>query len=63
MRIVAVEVVVEEEGTGVRQTDGANIWIEMQLYSFKIVYKDKYKKPNLPYTLKVGDFAIGEGGR
>ncbi|XP_037797187.1 murinoglobulin-2-like [Penaeus monodon] len=52
VRVVAVEVVVEEEGTGVRQTDGANIWIEMQLYSFKIVYKDKYKKPNLPYTLK-----------
>ncbi|XP_047485551.1 alpha-1-inhibitor 3-like isoform X2 [Penaeus chinensis] len=50
--IVYVKVVVEEEGTGVRQSEGANIEIMRQLYKFEIVHKDKYKKPNVPYKMK-----------
>ncbi|XP_069999796.1 alpha-2-macroglobulin-like protein 1 isoform X2 [Penaeus vannamei] len=47
-----VEVVVEEEGTRARQTGERSIWVERQLYRFQTVYKDLYKKPNLPYTLR-----------
>ncbi|XP_063596596.1 alpha-2-macroglobulin-like protein 1 [Penaeus indicus] len=52
VRNVAAEVVVEEEGTGVRQTGRADIWIKNRQYEFETVYKDKYKKPNLPYKIK-----------
>ncbi|XP_042889945.1 pregnancy zone protein-like [Penaeus japonicus] len=49
---VAVEASVEEEGTGVRAAELRRVRVERQPYRFRVVHNDKYKKPNLPYTLK-----------
>ncbi|XP_063596598.1 alpha-1-inhibitor 3-like [Penaeus indicus] len=45
--------VVEEDGTGVRLNDTASASISRTAVNFVTVYEDNYKKPNLPFTLKV----------
>lgn len=45
--------VVEEEGTGVTFSAGSSVNVMRTAVNFETVYVDNYKKPNLPYTLKV----------
>ncbi|ROT60960.1 alpha-2-macroglobulin [Penaeus vannamei] len=45
--------VVEEDGTGVRLNHTASASVSRSAVNFVTVYEDNYKKPNLPFTLKV----------
>lgn len=44
---------VEEDGTGVVLGAGTSASVLRTAVTFETVYEDNYKKPNLPYTLKV----------
>lgn len=44
---------VEEEGTGVTMNAGTSANVVRTAVRFEAIYEDNYKKPNLPYTLKV----------
>lgn len=50
---------VEEAGTEVLLKSKAHVEISRTAYTFKEVFKSDYKKPGLPYTVKV---RMGEGG-
>ncbi|XP_042884512.1 alpha-1-inhibitor 3-like isoform X2 [Penaeus japonicus] len=44
---------VEEEGTGVTMNAGSSANVVRTAVRFEAIYEDNYKKPNLPYTLKI----------
>ncbi|XP_042880594.1 alpha-1-inhibitor 3-like [Penaeus japonicus] len=50
---LSADVEVKEEGTGVTFTDMTSVDIDREAVEFHTVYMDTYKRPNLPYTLKV----------
>lgn len=52
---VRVRAAVTEDGTAVRLTGSGEVSVSRTAIDFKTIYKDKYMKPHLPYTLKVGE--------
>ncbi|XP_042884509.1 alpha-1-inhibitor 3-like [Penaeus japonicus] len=48
-----ITAIVEEEGTGVKFEASAKVAVSRNAVTFETVHEDEYKKPNLPFTLKL----------
>ncbi|KAG7156138.1 Pregnancy zone protein-like 4, partial [Homarus americanus] len=63
---LTINATVEEEGTGVRINSEVKTEVDDRLFTFKILSRDNYMKPNLPFTFKAraerpdGSGAVGE---
>ncbi|XP_069182538.1 alpha-2-macroglobulin [Procambarus clarkii] len=53
VNLVQLRAIVTEKGTGVQVTETVQISLLSQAITLKVLGKDQYMKPNLPYTIQV----------